>query len=353
MKHSMRSLSIEGRGIGGAGPCFIIAEAGVNHNGELATAKRLVDAALYAGADAVKFQTFQAKELISVSAPKAEYQEATTGKSESQLEMISRLELTPPATREIAQYAKARGIIFLSTGFDESSVDLLADLNVPALKVGSGDVTNLPFLEHIGSKQRPVILSTGMSFLEEVETAIETLYRTGCPALALLQCVSSYPADPRAANLRAIGTMQERFDVPVGFSDHTLGHEVAIAAVALGASIIEKHITLDPSMAGPDHRVSMTPESFRSMVRAIRNVESSLGDGIKRPTPAEQNVRDVARRSVVSKVPIPNGTRITRELLVFKRPGTGIAPGDWPKLVGRTARKDIPADSIISNEDLT
>ncbi len=348
----MRTLDIGGRKIGDGHPCFIIAEAGVNHNGDPALAKRLVDAALEARADAVKFQTFRAEDVISVAAPKAHYQEATTGATESQLEMVQRLEMSPAMTRNVAHYAADRGIMFLSTGFDESSVDLLDELGVPAFKVGSGDVTNLPLLEHIGKKKRPVILSTGMSFLEEVQAAVDTLYRSGCPALAILQCVSSYPADPEVANLRVIRTLRETFDVPVGFSDHSLGHEVAIAAVALGATIIEKHITLDRMLPGPDHRVSLTPDSFTAMVRSIRTVEAALGDGVKRPTSSEQNVRDVARRSIVARTKIAKGTAITRDMLAFKRPGTGIPPGDWGKLVGRVALRDIPADSMIVHEDL-
>ncbi|MGE5111017.1 MAG: N-acetylneuraminate synthase [Acidobacteriaceae bacterium] len=348
----MQILNLNGRKIGADSPCFIIAEAGVNHNGDLGLAKRLVDAALEAGADAVKFQTFRAEEVVSVAAPKAEYQEETTGTTESQLEMVRKLELSPRATREVAAHAASCGILFLSTGFDNDSVDLLDEIGVPAFKVGSGDLTNLPLLEHIASKCRPVILSTGMSFLNEVEEAVTTLTSAGCPSFALLQCVSSYPADPEAANLRVLHTLKEKFDAPVGFSDHSLGHDVAIAAVALGAKIIEKHLTLDANLPGPDHRVSLTPDAFAAMVKSIRTVEASLGDGIKRPTPSEQNVRDVARRSVVTRAAVPEGTPISREMLSFKRPGTGIPPRDWAKLIGRVTKRDIPADSILRYEDL-
>jgi N-acetylneuraminate synthase/N,N'-diacetyllegionaminate synthase len=348
----MRTIEIGSKKIGVGHPCFIIAEAGVNHNGDLDLAKRLVDVASDAGADAVKFQTFKAARLISAAAPKADYQKANTGAEEPQLEMVRRLEMPEPMTRAVAQYAAERQILFLSTGFDEDSIDLLDSLGVPAFKVGSGDVTALPLLEFIGQKRKPVILSTGMSYLAEVQSAVETLCAAGCPAIALLQCVSSYPADPEAANLKAMQSLADTFQVPVGFSDHSLGNELAIAATALGANIIEKHITLDHNLPGPDHRVSLTPDAFRNMVRAVRLVEAALGDGKKRPTPGEQNVRDVARRSIVAACQIPQGAVITREMLAFKRPGTGISPADWKTVVGSRARREIPFDALIVREDL-
>jgi N-acetylneuraminate synthase/N,N'-diacetyllegionaminate synthase len=348
----MRTIKLTGREIGEGHPCFIIAEAGVNHNGNLDLAKQLVDAAVEAGADAVKFQTFKPAELISAAAPKADYQRATTGTAEQQLEMVRRLEMTEEMTRSVAEHAAMRKIMFLSTGFDEGSVDLLDAIGVPAFKVGSGDVTALPLLEFIGRKRKPVILSTGMSYIEEVRRAVETLVASGCPEVALLQCVSSYPADPNAANLRVIQTLKDTFNVPVGFSDHSLGSELSIAAVALGANIIEKHITLDTSLPGPDHRASLTPEAFKSMVRSIRLVEPSLGDGVKRPTLSEQNVRDVARRSIVAACTIPRDTVITREMLAFKRPGTGISPAEWMNIVGRRTGREIPVDTLIAIGDL-
>jgi N,N'-diacetyllegionaminate synthase len=348
----MRTIEIRSKKIGEGHSCFIIAEAGVNHNGNLDLAKRLVDAAVEAGADAVKFQTFKAAQLISAAAPKAEYQRATTGVVESQLEMVRRLEMPEAMTRAVAEHAAQRQVLFLSTGFDEDSIDLLDELGVPAFKVGSGDVTALPLLEFIGHKGRPVILSTGMSYLAEVRSAVDTLRAAGCPAIALLQCVSSYPAVPQAANLKAMQTLADTFQVPVGFSDHSLGNELAIAAVALSARIIEKHITLDQNLPGPDHRVSLMPDAFRNMVRAVRVVEAALGDGMKRPTPGEQNVRDVARRSIVAACTILEGASITREMLAFKRPGTGISPADWKSVVGTKARKEIPFDALIAREDL-
>jgi N-acetylneuraminate synthase/N,N'-diacetyllegionaminate synthase len=348
----MRTIQISDKTIGDGHPCFIIAEAGVNHNGNLEMALQLADAAADAGADAVKFQTFKAEKLISASAPKAEYQKATTGTGERQLEMVRRLEMSEAMTRSAADHAAKRGVLFLSTAFDEDSVDLLDQLDVPAFKVGSGDLTDLPLLEFIGHKRKPVILSTGMAYLEEVEAAFETLLAAGCPEIALLQCVSAYPADPEAANLKVIHTLKEHFDVPIGFSDHSLGSELAIAAVALGASVIEKHITLDVNLPGPDHRVSLTPDAFKNMTRSIRLVEAGLGDGLKRPTAGEQNVRDVARRSIVAACPIPQGAIVTREMLAFKRPGTGISPADWKKVVGLRATREISFDSLIAIGDL-
>lgn len=330
----------------------MIAEAGVNHNGSLELAKNLVDAAAEAGADAVKFQTFKAEKLISAVAPKADYQKETTGATERQLEMVRRLEMSAEMTRAVASFAASRGILFLSTGFDEESVDLLNEIGVPAFKIGSGDLTNVPLLEFIAGKKRPVILSTGMSFLEEVQTAVQTLREAGCRDLALLQCVSSYPANPQDANLNVLKTLRDTFDVPIGFSDHSLCNEIAIAAVALGANIIEKHITIDPNLPGPDQRVSLTSEKFRSLVQSIRTVEAARGDGIKKPQSGEENVREVARRSIVAACTIPSGATVTREMLAFKRPGTGISPAQWKTVIGKRAVREIPADTLINLKDL-
>lgn len=348
----MRSVEISRKQIGDGHPCFVIAEAGVNHNGSLQLAKRLVDAAVEAAADAVKFQTFKGARLISAAAPKADYQMETTDVAEQQLEMVQRFEMSEAMTRSVAEHAANRGIIFLSTGFDEESIDLLDEIGVPAFKVGSGDLTALPFLEFIGRKRKPVILSTGMSYLEEVQRAVETLLAAGCREIALLQCVSSYPADPKAANLKAIQTLKDTFNVPVGFSDHFLENEIAIAAVSLGANIVEKHLTLDVNLPGPDHRVSLTPEKFKSLVKSIRLVEASRGDGVKRPTQGEQNVRDVARRSIVAARTIPAGTIITRDMLAFKRPGTGISPAHWEDVVSKRAMREIPCDTLVAMKDL-
>jgi N,N'-diacetyllegionaminate synthase len=346
------SIEIGGKQIGERHPCFVIAEAGVNHNGSLEIAQQLVNAAVEAGADAVKFQTFTAEKLISATAPKADYQKETTTAAEQQLEMVRRLEMPEQMTRSVAAHAANVGIIFLSTGFDEQSIDLLDDIGVPAFKIGSGDVTDLPLLEFIGCKRKPVILSTGMSYLEEVQSAVETLLTSGCPNVALLHCVSSYPADPEEANLRALQTLRETFNTPVGFSDHFLDNEIAIAAVALGANIIEKHITLDVNLPGPDHRASLSPDRFKSLVQSIRTVERSFGDGVKRPRPGEQNVREVARRSIVAASTITAGAIITREMVAFKRPGTGISPARWKEVIGKCAARDIASDSLITMGDL-
>jgi N-acetylneuraminate synthase/N,N'-diacetyllegionaminate synthase len=348
----MQVIDLGVRKIGCGQPCFIIGEAGVNHNGDLDLAKRLVDAAVEAGADAVKFQTFQAAKLISSAAPKAEYQKATTGNSDGQLEMVRRLEMSPEMTCSVAEYAAKKKIIFLSTGFDEESIDLLDSLGVPAFKIGSGDITALPLLEFVARKRKPVILSTGMSYLAEVESGVAALVSSGCPGVALLHCVSSYPADAKSANLRAILTLRDHFQMPVGFSDHSLGIEVAIAAVAMGARIVEKHLTIDVDLPGPDHRVSLMPEAFRSMTQAIRLVEASLGDGVKQPTASELNVRDVARRSIVTARTIPKRTVITREMLTCKRPGTGISPTEINRILGRVTQHEIPIDTLLTEDDL-
>lgn len=348
----MDSIRIGDRWVGPGHPCFIIAEAGVNHNGDLDLARRLVDAAAAAGADAVKFQTFRAERVVSRGAPKAEYQKATTSPDESQLEMLRRLELSPEAHRELAGYARERGILFLSTPHDQESIDLLADLGVPAFKVGSGDLTNLPYLRHLARKGRPILLSTGMATLGEVEEALAVIFAEGNREVVLLHAVSSYPAPPEDCNLRAMGTLAAAFRVPVGFSDHTLGLEVALAAVALGACVIEKHLTLDRSLPGPDHKASLEPEEFRAMVEGIRRVERALGDGVKRPAPSEENTRVVARKSLVAATEIPPGTRIRPEMVAVKRPGTGLPPRCLDAILGRETRRGIPADQPITWEDL-
>ena len=295
------AVRIAGRRVGRGSAVFVIAEAGVNHNGELHRALLLVDAAANAGADAVKFQTFRAEEVVSASAPKAQYQIGATGAEESQLQMIKRLELSENDHRAILVHCKMRGIQFLSTPFDFASADLLETLGVPAYKVGSGDITNWLFLEHIATKKKPVIISTGMSNLSEVEQAVSVLRAAGCSEIVILHCTSSYPAPAESVNLRAMQAMYEAFHTPVGFSDHTRGMEAALAAVALGACVIEKHFTLDRSLPGPDHKASLEPQELAAMVRSIRIVESTLGDGQKLASSVEQDVKDVARRSIVAR----------------------------------------------------
>ena len=343
-------VEIAGRLIGPGQPCFIIAEAGVNHNGEVKLAKQLVDAAVEAKADAVKFQTFKAERLATASAPKARYQWQTTRREESQLEMLRRLELSPDAHRELADYCRRRGILFLSTPFDPESVELLAALGVAAFKVSSGDLTNLPLLMHVAGKGKPMIVSTGMSTLSEVEAAIHAIRQASECGVVLLHCVSSYPAPAASVNLLAMHTMASAFHLPVGYSDHTMGIEVALAAVALGACVIEKHLTLDRRLSGPDHAASIEPAELVALVRGIRLIESALGDGRKVPAPEERDVAAVARKSLVAARHIPSGSTLTEEVIAVKRPGTGLPPAMLRQVVGRRARHDIPADTILTLE---
>jgi len=328
---------------------FIIAEAGVNHNGDLELAKKLVDAAVEAGADAVKFQTFKAEEVATPDAERAQYQKNNMPeKEESQLEMIKRLELSYAQFRELYAYCRHKGIIFLSSPFDPESIDFLAELGVPYFKIPSGEITNYPFLRRIAGKKRPVILSTGMATLGEVEGAIQVLREAGATDITLLHCTTNYPALPEEVNLRAMLTMKQAFALPVGYSDHTMGIAVPIAAAALGAEVIEKHLTLDRNLPGPDHRASLEPGEFKEMVMAIRQVEKSLGDGIKGPAPGELAIMPAARRSLVAARDIAAGEIITESCLTAKRPGMGIPPNLWDVVVGRQARRDIAAGSIIS-----
>lgn len=343
-------LDIAGRRIGPGHPCFVIAEAGVNHNGSLDLASRLVDAAAAAGADAVKFQTFRAEKIATLLAPKAEYQKRTTGASETQFEMLKKLELSPEDHRILAARCADRGLIFLSSPFDEDSADLLETLDVPAFKVPSGELTNLPFLRYLARKGRPLIISTGMATLAEVEAAVAAVTGAGCDALALLQCVSNYPASASDVNLRAMATMAAAFGVPVGYSDHSTGSEVSLAAVALGACIIEKHFTLDRSLPGPDHQASAEPAEFAALVSGIRTVEAALGDGDKRPADSERETSRVARRSLVAAETIPEGSRLTMEMVTARRPGTGLPADRIGELLGRKALGEVPAGTILTME---
>ncbi len=337
------------RRVGEGEPCFVIAEAGVNHNGDLALARQLIAAAAEAGADAIKFQTFRADRLVSATAPKADYQKAATGAAESQHAMLRRLELDEAAHRTLRQYAADRGIVFLSTPFDEASADFLAALRLPAFKVSSGELTNLPFLAHLAQHRMPIILSTGMTTLDEVRAAVAAI---GDVPLALLQCVSNYPAQAADTNLRAMQTMRAEFGVTVGYSDHTLGNEVAFAAVALGASIVEKHLTLDRTLPGPDHAASSEAAEFAALVRGIRSIESALGDGIKRPAASEANVASVARRSLVAARDIAPGEILSPAEIDALRPAGGLPPSAQTKLLGRRTRTAIPAGTMFTLEML-
>jgi N-acetylneuraminate synthase len=335
------------RTIGQGAPVFVVAEAGVNHNGDMAVAEGLIDVAAEAGADAVKFQTFRTESLVSRAAPKAAYQRENTGSREGQDSMLRPLELSPDQHVRLRDRCAKRGILFFSTPFDAASADFLEDLGVPLFKIPSGDITNLPFLSHVAAKRRPIILSTGMSTLAEVEQAVAAIRDAGNPPLALLHCVSAYPAKPSEMNLRAMDTLRAAFGCTVGLSDHALGIEVAVAAVALGASIIEKHFTLDKNLPGPDHRASLEPAELRQLVASARAVESALGDGVKKPAPSELDTRSVARKSLVAARAISVGEKLTADAVVVKRPGTGISPADLPKALGRPVRRQLTADEII------
>jgi N-acetylneuraminate synthase len=334
--------------IGPGHPAFLIAEAGVNHNGDLELARRLVDVAAAAGASAVKFQTFATDRLVSAAAPMADYQKQNTGSEQSQAELLRRLELSEADHRTLQSHCRSRGILFMSTPFDEESADLLAELEVPVFKIPSGEITNLPFLRHLARLGRPLIVSTGMATLAEVETAVMTLEDAGARDLILLHCVSTYPARPEDTNLRAMATMCRAFQRPVGLSDHTPGVEVSIAAAALGACVIEKHFTVDRTLPGPDHLASLEPDELALLVRSVRSVEAALGTGRKAPVAAEASTAAVARKSLVAARDIAEGAVITEACIAIRRPGTGLPPVVREQIVGRSARTFISAGSLIA-----
>lgn len=326
---------------------YIIAEAGVNHNGSLELAKKLVDAAVEAKADAVKFQTFIPEKVMSVFAKKADYQVANTGGEESQLDMVRKLFIPYEGYVELAQYCKEKGITFLSTPFDLQSLAFLDTLDMPWLKVPSGEITNLPLLLAAARTHTPIIMSTGMSTMEEIDFARKVLLDDGCPEVVLLHCHTDYPTKFEDANLLAMNAIRARFGGRVGYSDHTLGIEAPIAAAALGAEIIEKHFTLDKNMDGPDHVASLDPAELKAMVTAIRNIEVALGSGEKVPTPAESKVKEIARKSLVAARDIKKGEAFSEENLEVKRPGNGIPPTEWFNVMGKTAPRDFSADELI------
>jgi len=339
------------RAVGG-GDCFVIAEAGVNHDGDLASAHALVDAAADSGADAVKFQTFDPALVVAPGARKAAYQAARTGAQESQLEMLARLALPHGAFAELQAHAVRRGLVFLSTPFDEPSADFLFELGMPAFKVASGELTNHGFLAHLARKGRPMVVSTGMSTLAEVAAAVEVIRGAGAPPLALLHCVSSYPADAADCNLRAIDTLASAFGCPVGWSDHTPGIEIAIAAVGRGAAILEKHLTTSRSRPGPDHPASLEPAEFAALVAAVRRVARALGDGVKRPAESESDTREIARRSLFLREARAAGHALRERDLVALRPATGIPAEALAEIVGRRLRVALAAGAQLSIEDL-
>jgi N,N'-diacetyllegionaminate synthase len=328
---------------------LIIAEAGVNHNGSIQLAKKLIDKAVFSGADAVKFQTFKAKNVLSKNAPKADYQKQTTNLRESQFDMIKRLELDERAHQELIAYCKKANIMFLSTPFDLDSVDLLNELGLQIFKIPSGEITNLPYLRRIGSLCKEVILSTGMSDLKEIGEAIKILTNAGTlkENITVLHANTMYPTPMEDVNLRAILTIQNKFDVAVGYSDHTLGIEVDIAAVAMGATVIEKHFTIDKTMDGPDHKSSIDPEELKAMVSSIRNIEKALGSSIKKPSKSEKPNISMARKSIVAKKSIKKGELFTEKNITIKRPGIGISPMKWDTILGKVAERDYQIDDLL------
>lgn len=342
------TIAIAGRAVGDGQRCFVIAEAGVNHNGSVELAKRLVDAALEAGADAVKFQTWVTEKLIVADAPMAEYQKQNVGQDSSQFEMLKQLELSYDDFREIKEYADGAGILFFSTPDEEDSADFLDELGVPLFKIGSGEVTNIPFLRHIGNKGKPIVLSTGMSTLGEVEAAVRAIEATGNRQLVLLHCVSDYPADPADCNLKAMQALKTAFQYPVGFSDHTLGIHVPIAAVAMGACVLEKHLTLDTSLPGPDQAMSLQTGGFAEMVKALNSVQKAMGTGRKTPTNPELDTKLVVQKTIVAARDLPEGKVLQTEDLMVRRASGGLPPEHLDSLIGKRAKQLIPASRAVS-----
>ena len=346
--------------IGEGEPCFIIAEAGVNHNGNINLAKKLVDAAREAGADAVKFQTFKTENIVTKDADMAEYQKENLRTIESQPDMLKRLELKEDDFSELKKYCNEKGIIFLSTPHTEDAIDFLEKL-VPAFKIGSGDLNNLPFLEKIAKKGKPIILSTGMGKLKEVTDAVKAIKKYN-DQLILLHCTTDYPCAEKDVNLKAMQTVRKECNCLVGYSDHTMGLEVPVIAASLGAVVVEKHITLDKNMEGPDHKASLNRDEFKEMVKDIREnkkinipekiLEDILGDGIKEPTEGEKKIMELVRKSIIAKTNIPKGAIITKGMLVIKRPGTGIKPKDIDKVIGKRIKKDIERDHVIKWDNI-
>jgi N,N'-diacetyllegionaminate synthase len=344
-------IKIKQKEIGGDATCFIIAEAGVNHNGSIKLAKKMVNLAKKIGADAIKFQTFKSENLVSKNIKIANYQKNNICKKENQLKVLKKLELDYKDFIEIKKYCDKKKIIFLSTPHTDDAIDFLEPL-VPAYKIASGDLTNLPFLEKVAKKKKPIILSTGMGNLKEVKEAVKTIKKSGNNKIILLHCTTSYPCPLEDVNLRAMLTLKKEFNLPVGYSDHTLGILVPIIAVAMGAKIIEKHFTLNKSLPGPDHKASLEPKEFKEMVKSIREVEKALGSGIKKPTKSEEKIKKVVRKSIIAKIDIPKGEKIREEMLIIKRPGIGIEPKYISKIIGKIAKQEIKKDSLIKFQDL-
>ena len=328
---------------------LIIAEAGVNHNGDLELAKQLIAAAAAAGADLVKFQSFITSKSIAKNAPKADYQKEATGTTENQYEMVRKLELSYADHQELIAECRIHNIGFFSTAFDKQSFDMLEEFGIEQVKIPSGELTNLPLLRYMARLGKPLILSTGMAGLGEIEAALDIIEQAGTPRsmVTILHCTTEYPTPMADVNLRAMASLQAAFGTPVGYSDHTQGIEIPIAAVALGATVIEKHFTLDRKLPGPDHQASLEPAELRAMVSAIRNIEQALGNGVKRPSPSELKNKPIARKSIVAARPIVAGELFNEDNIDTKRPGTGISPMNWDSVIGKVARRAFAADEMI------
>ena len=326
---------------------FIIAEAGVNHNGSIELTKKLVDAAVLAGADAVKFQTFKAEKLVCKNAQKAEYQMETTDKAESQFDMLKKLELTADMHKQLISYCSRKSIMFLSTPFDIDSLEFLVQCGVDIIKIPSGEITNYPYLRAVGRTGKKVIISSGMSTLDEVRDAVKVLKENGSKEIIVLHCNTEYPTPYADVNLKAMLTLRDELKIDVGYSDHTKGIEIPIAAAALGAMVIEKHFTLDKEMEGPDHKASLEPDELQEMVKAIRNIEVALGNGKKSPSESEKKNMSIARKSIVAKRAILEGEIFSEDNLTAKRPGTGISPMKWNEIIGQRAKRYFNADELI------
>lgn len=344
------NVGIKNQKIGQRGSVFIIAEVGVNHNGKLVLAKKMIDEAKKAGADAVKFQTFKAEDLVTVRTPTAKYQKKNMGKNESQMTMLKRLELSNKDFKVLKQYCDKKNILFLSTPHTLESVGFLQSL-MPMFKIASGDLTNIPLLRKIAKLKKPMIVSTGMATMQEIKEAISAI-KSFHNKIILLHCTSNYPTPFGEVNLRAMETMKKTFKLPIGYSDHTQGVEIALAAASLGAEVIEKHFTLDRNLPGPDHVSSLEPKELQQMVDQIRNIEKSLGDGVKKPTKSEKKVKDIIRKSIVANRDIKKGEKITKEMLIIKRPGIGIEPKSLKKVIGKRVRISIKKDELISWEKI-
>lgn len=323
---------------------FIIAEAGVNHNGSIKLAKQLVDKAVFAGVDCVKFQTFKAENLVNKEAKKADYQVNNTGNNDSQLNMLKKLELSFDDFVELKKYCDDKGIMFLSTPFDHESIEFLASLNMPIFKIPSGEITNLPYLRKINSYKKEVILSTGMATIDEIQDALKVL--KDCK-VTLLHCTTEYPCPYESVNMNAMLTLKKEFGLDIGYSDHTQGIEIPTMAVSMGAKIIEKHFTLDKNLEGPDHKASLEPQELKAMVDSIRNVEKAFGEGKKEPQEAEKKNITIARKSIVAKCDIKKGEFLTEKNLTVKRPGNGICPMKWDKIIGTIAKKDYTEGELL------